>query len=664
MMIVPMPTILLDFLLTINITGALTILLMSMFVKKPLDFGVFPALLLVATLFRLALNISATRLVLTDGYAGKVIDAFGHFVVGGSLVVGLVIFLILVVIQFLVITKGAERVAEVGARFTLDAMPGKQMAIDADLNAGLIDEGEARRRRAEVASEADFYGAMDGGSKFVKGDAVAAIVITIINLVGGFIIGVAQKGMPMGEAVQTYSLLSVGDGLVSQIPALLLSVATGLIVTRSATSGTMGGDIVSQFGKQRMAIRLAGVGVLGLMLIPGLPKFPFLIIGGAVLLLSSRLPDPEEDAPDPIAQAAAEAAALPSPDSADALVNDMHVDALALELAPDLVDLVDGSVGGDLLDRVRALRRKVALELGMIIPPVRTRDNLELPFSTYAVKVAGVVAGRGEAPPGQVLAIGDDLEVLPGRATTEPVFGLAAKWVPEQMRHQAELHGATVVDRASVITTHMAEVVREQAPRLLNREDVKAMVDAVKRHNPVVVDELVPTQMTLGEVQMVLQALLAEQVCIRDLPRIFEGLSLKAKAGSDPEGLVEAARASLGPAIAAPYVVGETLAVITLDPLLEQKLFEHLRGSEAGTNLLLDAEMAESIGQQVAHAAAESEQRGQAPVLACSPQLRPALYRLISLTSPRVPVLSYSEIGGSITIETVARVTFAHAVAA
>lgn len=663
MMIVPMPTILLDFLITINITGALAILLMSMFVKKPLDFGVFPALLLVATLFRLALNISATRLVLTDGYAGKVIDAFGHFVVGGSLVVGLVIFLILVVIQFLVITKGAERVAEVGARFTLDAMPGKQMAIDADLNAGLIDEAQARRRRAEVSSEADFYGAMDGGSKFVKGDAVAAIVITIINLVGGFLVGVVQKKMSMGEAVQTYSLLTVGDGLVSQIPALLLSVATGLIVTRSATSGTMGGDIATQFGKQKLAMRLAGGGVLALMMIPGLPKLPFLVVGGAVLVIASRLPD-ADDEPSEQEQAEAAHSAEPPPDSADALVNDMHVDALALELAPDLVDLVDGSVGGDLLDRVKALRRKVALELGMIIPPVRTRDNLELPFSTYAVKVGGVVAGRGEAPPGQVLAIGDDLEALPGRATTEPVFGLAAKWVPEQMRHQAELHGATVVDRASVITTHMAEVVREQAARLLNREDVKAMVDAVKRHSPVAVDELVPSQLTLGEVQQVLQALLNEQVCIRDLPRIFEGLSLKAKSGSDPEGLVEAARAALGPAIAAPYVAGDTLAVITLDPMLEQKMFEHLRGSEAGTNLLLDAQMAESIGQQVAHFSAESEQRGQAPILACSPQLRPALYRLISLTSPRVPVLSYSEVGGSITIETVGRVSFAHAVAA
>ncbi len=401
MMVVPLPTVLLDLLIAVNIGGSLLILLMSMFVARPLDFAVFPALLLVATLFRLALNISATRLVLLHGDAGKVIDAFGTFVVGGSLIVGLVIFLILVIIQFLVITKGAERVAEVGARFTLDAMPGKQMAIDADLNAGLIDENEARRRRADVTAEADFYGAMDGASKFVKGDAIAAIVITIVNLVGGFVIGMVQRGLSAGESIREYSLLSVGDGLVSQIPALLLSVATGLIVTRATTNGDMGSDLLAQLRGQRQAVRLGGFGVLALCLIPGLPKIPFLLVGGVVLLAATRLDAaaarPGQDRELPALPAG------PSPDSPEGLADDMHVDALCLELAPDLIDLVDGSAGGDLLDRVRALRRKVALDLGLVIPPVRTRDNLELGLSAYCIKVGGVVVARGEAPPGSAL---------------------------------------------------------------------------------------------------------------------------------------------------------------------------------------------------------------------------------------------------------------------
>ena len=660
MMVVPLPTLLLDLLIAANITGSVLILLMSMFVTRPLDFSVFPALLLVATLFRLALNISATRLVLLHGDAGKVIDAFGSFVVGGSLVVGLVIFLILVVIQFLVITKGAERVAEVGARFTLDAMPGKQMAIDADLNAGLIDEHEARRRRTDVAAEADFYGAMDGASKFVKGDAIAAIIITLVNLLGGFVVGMLQRGMSPGEAIHEYSLLSIGDGLVSQIPALLLSVATGLIVTRATTDADMGSDLLQQVRGQRQALRLGGIGVLGLCLIPGLPKFPFLLVGGGVLLAASRL-EPPAEAPGPDTPALP---AGPAPDSPEALAEDMRVDALCLELAPDLIDLVDGSAGGDLLDRVRALRRKVALDLGLVIPPVRTRDNLELALSTYCVKVGGVVVARGEAPAGAVLAIGDDLDALPGRATREPVFGLPGRWVPAELRHQAELAGATVVDRTSVVTTHLAEVVREHASRLLGREDVRALVDALKRSSPVVVEELTPAALSLGEVQRVLQALLDEQVSIRDLARIFEALSLKARAGSDVEGLVEAARAALGPAVAAPYAAEDTLHVITLEPSLEQSLFESLRGGEAGTTLLLDADRAERLATEVAALAADGERRGVSPVLVCSPQLRPALHRLVRLTVPRLPVLAYGEIGSQLSIETVGMVNLAHASAA
>jgi flagellar biosynthesis protein FlhA len=659
MMVVPLPSLLLDLLLATNITAALLILLVSMFVQKPLDFSVFPALLLVATLFRLALNISATRLVLTDGFAGKVIDAFGHFVVGGSLVVGLVIFMILVIVQMVVVTKGAERVAEVGARFTLDAMPGKQMAIDADLNAGLINETEARRRRTEVSAEADFYGAMDGASKFVKGDAIAAIIITIINLIGGFAVGMLQKGLSPAESIQTYSLLTIGDGLVSQIPALLLSVATGLIVTRSATEGDLGSTIVTQFGQHKRALQIGGCAALALCVIPGLPKLPFLIVGGGVLFAASRLrpPTPHEDVP-------AEATEMPSPDSPESLIGEMRVDPLELALAPDLVDLVDPA-HGDLLDRVRALRRKMALELGIVMPPVRTRDDLDLPLSSYSIRISGVDTASGHAPPGTVLAIGDGLSGLPGRAGTEPVFGLAGKWVPAELHYQAEMTGATVVDRASVIITHLAEVVRANASRLLGREDVRALVEVVKRTHPVVVEELTPTMLSLGQVQRVLQTLLDEGVAIRDLVRIFEALSLRAKTSTDHDALVEATRTALGPAIAAQHASNGSLSVITLDPRLEHALLEAVRPGESGAFLAIDSDTAEGIVNDVTRIATSAEEQGVAPVLACSPQLRPPLTRLLRAGARREPVLSYPEIAGATSqIQTMGVVNGAYASAA
>jgi flagellar biosynthesis protein FlhA len=656
MMVVPLPTFLLDALIALNITGALLILLISMFVQRPLDFSVFPALLLVATLFRLALNISATRLVLRDGDAGKVIHAFGSFVVGGNLVIGMVIFLILIIVQIVVVTKGAERVAEVGARFTLDAMPGKQMAIDADLNAGLIDEAEAKARRADVAAEADFYGAMDGGSKFVKGDAIAAIIITVINLVGGFAIGVLQQDMSPSDAINQYSLLSVGDGLVSQIPALLLSVATGLITTRSATSGDMGSSVVKQLGQNKLPLRIAGGAAIGLCLVPGLPKIPFLLVGAGVLLLAQQVKDVvvEEDVPVPDIEA-------PPADSPEQLLGEMRVDPLELALSPDLVDLVDSN-GGDLLDRVRALRRKMAMELGVVMPPVRTRDDLDLPLSTYAIRISGVDAGTGEAPPGTVLAIGDGLQALPGRAGIEPVFGLAGKWVPAELHYQAELSGATVVDRASVIITHLAEIVRNNASRLLSREDVRALTEMVKRTHPVVVEELTPNLLSLGQVQRVLQALLDEGIPVRDLVRIFESLSLRAKTSMEHDGLVEAARAALGPAIAANYAPSGRLIVITLDPMLEQSLLESLRPSETGIFVAIDGMRAEAIVSEAVRLVEAVEEQGHSPVLACSPQLRMPLMRLLRAGSRRVQVLSYSEISGSTAqIETMGVVNGAYA---
>ena len=661
MLVVPLPAAVLDLLLGLNVTASLLILLVAMQIRRPLDFAVFPSLILIATLFRLALNVSSTRLVLTDGYAGKVIEAFGHFVIGGSLIVGLVIFVILTIIQFVVITNGAGRVAEVGARFTLDAMPGKQMAIDADLNAGLINEKQARKRRTEVTAEADFYGSMDGASKFVKGDAIAAIIITLINLIGGMAIGVMQLGMAPADAVSTYSLLTVGDGLVSQIPALLLSTATGIIVTRSASDGDMGSDLISQLGRFKQPVRIAGGAALALCLIPGLPKLPFLVIGGLFLLMASRMqetPEVDEDA-DPQAAVDDE----PRPDSPEAIAEKMRVDPLELEVAFDLVDLVDASRGGDLLDRVKALRRKVAMETGLVIPLVRTRDNLDLPASQYVIWLNGVPAAKGTSPAGTVLAIGDMLDGLPGRATREPVFGLPAKWVPVELQRQAEMAGATVVDRSSVITTHLAEVVRQNAADLLGREDVRLLVEMVKRTHPIVVEELTPTLLTLGEIQRVLHGLLEENVSIRDLVRIFEALSVRAKVSTDVDGLVEAARSALGSAISHPYVTpDERLHVMTLDPAFEQRLLEAVRQSEAGQVLALDAGTVDALVNGCSGLLTDAERLGLSPVLVCSPQVRAALSRLMRQVLPRLPVISYTEVSRTAQIESLGVVNGAVAV--
>jgi flagellar biosynthesis protein FlhA len=661
MLVVPLPAAVLDLLLGLNITASLLILLVAMQIRRPLDFAVFPSLILIATLFRLALNVSSTRLVLTDGYAGKVIEAFGHFVIGGSLIVGLVIFVILTIIQFVVITNGAGRVAEVGARFTLDAMPGKQMAIDADLNAGLINEKQARKRRTEVTAEADFYGSMDGASKFVKGDAIAGIIVTLINLIGGMAIGVMQLGMPPADAVATYSLLTVGDGLVSQIPALLLSTATGIIVTRSASDGDMGSDLLAQLGRFKQPVRIAGGAALALCLIPGLPKLPFLLIGGLFLFMASRMQETpaEDDDADPQAAVDDE----PKPDSPEAIAEKMRVDPLELEVAFDLVDLVDASRGGDLLDRVKALRRKVAMETGLVIPLVRTRDNLDLPASQYVIWLNGVPAAKGTSPAGTVLAIGDMLDGLPGRATREPVFGLPAKWVPVELQRQAEMAGATVVDRSSVITTHLAEVVRQNAADLLGREDVGLLVEMVKRSHPVVVEELTPTLLTLGEIQRVLHGLLAENVSIRDLVRIFEALSVRAKTSTDVDGLVEAARTALGSAISHPYVTpDERLHVMTLDPAFEQRLLEAVRQSEGGQVLALDAGTVDALVNGCTGLLTDAERLGLAPVLVCSPQVRAALSRLMRQILPRLPVISYTEVSRTAQIESLGVVNGAVAV--
>ena len=653
LLVVPVPSWLLDVLIIVNILLALVILHTTLFVRKPIDFSEFPSLLLVATLFRLGLNVASTRLVLGEGFAGHVIEAFGQVAVGGSIIIGSVIFLILVVIQFVVVTKGAERVAEVGARFTLDAMPGKQMAIDADLNAGLITDEQAKERRASVSAEADFYGAMDGASKFVKGDAIAGIIIIIINLVGGIAMGVLQRGLEVGEALSTYGLLTIGDGLVTQMPALLMAVSTGMIVTRSNAESDMGTSATEQLSQSRTAIVIAGVAAVAMAFIPGMPIVPFLVVGAGLLVIGQRIgAKAKREAAEAEARAAQEAI-VPSTDSTDDLLEQMRVHALEVLLAPDLVDMVTGA-SDDLLGRVRALRRKVAVELGVVVPPVRTRDSVELPPSSYSIRIAGVEAGRGQAPPRSVLALGDQLDALPGTATVEPVFGLAGKWVPTELRHTAEMTGATVVDRVSVLVTHLSSIIAENAARLLTREDVKVLTEGVKQLNPAAVDELVPNLLSLAELQRVLQGLLAEQVAINDLGRICEGLTLRAKASTDPEGLVEAARAALGPAVAAKHLDGGVLRVIMLDPGLEQTMLEGLRPSDQGTQILLDGHRVEQVLGSLRDAVAAVEAQGLAAVLVCAPALRPAIRRLVSAQQGGLPVLSYQEasIAGS-TIETV-----------
>jgi flagellar biosynthesis protein FlhA len=667
-MVVPLPAGLLDLLIAANLSLAVVVLVTAMLVEDALEFSVFPALLLVTTLLRLSLNVSTTRLILLDGFAGRVIEAFGGFVVGGNLVVGLVIFLILVVIQFAVITAGAGRVAEVAARFTLDAMPGKQMAIDADLNSGLITEAEARRRREEIAREADFYGAMDGASKFVKGDAIAAVVIVVINLLGGFAVGVLQHHLSVGESIRRFALLSVGDGLVSQIPALLISVAAGIVVTRTASEndGGLGADLWAQLLQSRRVLGIAAAAVGFMAVLPGLPKIPFAALAAALAVAAARRPATAE-----VRRAREEAAAKERiaaqhrPDTPEAILAEIGVEPLELELAPDLFDLVDQERGGNLLERVKALRRQIASDLGLVVPLVRTRDNLMLPPSTYVIRVHGVEVGRGEAPPGCVLVLADgDPTALPGRPTREPVFGLPAAWVPQELSEAMESAGYVVVDRGSVLVTHLSEVVRTHAADLLSRQDVQALVDVVRQAAPALANDIGTDALPLAEIQRVLRGLLAEGVPIRNLVRILEAVTAKVRETRDPEALLEAARQALGPVICAGVAMGDAIHALTLDPLLEQALLEALRTGESGSFLALDAVRTERLIEGIAEAVNAAEAAGRRPVILCSAQLRPALRRLIAAGRPSLPVLSYAELSRNMTIEPVGVINLAsHATA-
>ncbi|HYV15134.1 MAG TPA: flagellar biosynthesis protein FlhA [Conexibacter sp.] len=657
MLVIPLPAMLLDLFITLNISCGLAIVIATLYLNRALDFASFPSLLLLTTLFRLAINVSVTRLILTRGDAGNVVKAFGQFVVGGNVVVGLVIFLILIVIQFVVVTNGAGRVAEVGARFTLDAMPGKQMAIDADLNAGLITDDEARARRAEIAREADFYGAMDGASKFVKGDAMAAVLITLINLIGGIVVGVMQQHMPFSQAIQHFSLLTVGDGLASQIPALLISVATGIIVTRAASEKDLGSDIAGQIVGQKKAPMVAGGVICAFALVPGLPKLPFLLIGGGFLALGYALRDGGALAtpPDPIPLADAEGTAVPTP--RDAALEALPLDPLELAIGFGLVRLVDQGSGGTLLSRVSVIRRQIATELGMVIPPVRIHDELGLDSHEYVLKVRGSEVARGRVMAGHQLAMdpGDAVGQLPGGVpTTEPAFGLPATWVADGQRAEAEALGYTVVDAESVIVTHLTETIRARASELLSRQDVKQLLDQLKESNAAVVEEVVPDVLTLGEIQRVLQALLAESVSIRDLGAIVEAVGDKARLTRDPAVLAEYARQALGRTITAPHLDAEQrLCAISLDPAVEQEVASAIAQTSDGEYLAMEPSRAQALvgalRTQMEHAVA----RGSRPVLLCSARVRRHLRRLVEQAIPQLAVCSYNELAPGISVETI-----------
>ncbi len=659
MLIVPLPPTILDFLITTNISLGLSIVVASMYLSSALEFSAFPSLLLLTTMFRLAINVSVTRRILSTGDAGSVVHAFGQFVVAGNVVIGLIIFLVLVVIQFVVVTNGSGRVAEVAARFTLDAMPGKQMAIDADLNAGMITDAEARKRRADIAREADFYGAMDGASKFVRGDATAAVLITAINLIGGIVVGVAQRHLGFSQAIHTYSMLTIGDGLAAQIPALLISVATGIIVTRSASERDLGSEIATQILSQRRATLVAGGLITAFALVPGLPKLPFLMIGGGLLLIGrsvrNGLPDSMLDKA-PTTETPSE---QPAPDrvARETVLKELPIDALELGVGFGLVPLVDRRSGGTLAQRVSLIRRQIASELGMVIPRVRIHDEIDLDSHEYVFKVRGAEVARGRIVAGHMLAMdpGDAVGKLQGIPTTEPAFGLPALWIHQSQHAEAEGLGYTVVDGESVIVTHLTETIRAHAAQLLTRQDVRQLLDQLKDSNEAVVNEVVPDVLTLGEIQRVLQHLLGEGVSIRDLGAIVESVGDKARLTRDPALLAEYARQALGRAITSPYLdESRTLHAITLDPAIEHEVVSAITQTTEGEYLAMEPSRAQAVLNALREKSDEAAARGGIrPVLLCSARIRRHIRRLVEQTLPHLAVCSYNEIATGINVETI-----------
>jgi len=660
LIIVPVPLGLLDFFLALNISLSLIILILSMFVKEPLEFSIFPSMLLVTTLFRLALNIRSTMSILSTGEAGEVIASFGSFVIGGNAVVGFIIFLIIVIIQFLVITKGSERVSEVAARFTLDAMPGKQMAIDADLNSGLITEGDAKVRRKKIQREADFYGAMDGASKFVKGDAIAGILITVINILAGFIIGALMMGMPLLDAVQTFTLLTVGDGLVSQLPALMISVATGIIVTRAASENNLGSDVVSQLFAQSKVLFIVGIVVILLGAVTPLPNFPFLLIGASILFAGYTTMNRKKQ--EEIEQVAEEMAPEPGRDDMRRPENIMpllQVDPIELEFGYGIIPLADPNQGGDLFDRLVMIRRQIALELGLIVPIIRLRDNIQLDSNQYLIKIKGNDMAKGNIVFDHYLAMspGSVEGEIEGIDTIEPAFGLPAKWIRSDLREKAELLGYTVVDPSSVISTHLTEVIKKYSYELLSREDVKQLIDNTKETHPSLVDELLPGLMGIGDVQKVLANLLSEGVSIRNLVSILEALADHARSTRDINILTEYARQKLSRQLSKAYFPFGQAKVVTLEQSLENFLMEAIDQNENGTYLSIDPMKTQAILASLASEIRKLMQMGELPIVVTAPIVRLYFKRMSAQAIPDLIVLSYNEIESDIDIQSAGMVS-------
>lgn len=647
-MIIPLPTGVMDFLLAVNISLSLLVLLIGFYILRPLDFAVFPGLLLILTLFRLSLNIATTRLILTDADAGDIIFSFGNFVVQGNYVVGIIVFSVLVIINFVVITKGSTRIAEVSARFTLDAMPGKQMAIDADLSSGLISDDEARTKRKEIAQEADFYGAMDGASKFVRGDAVAGLLITFINVIAGLIVGAAQKGMSLADAASTYTILTVGDGLVSQIPALLISTAAGIVVSRAASDGDLGHDIRKNLGSNPKVLMLASVFIMILAIVPGIPFLPFGLMSAVLGYLGYKVTKGIQERE---AIAAAEVEELPPPPE-EKVEDFLLVDTLELEIGYSLISLVDPDQGGDLLDRMSSLRKQLALELGIIVPPIRIRDNVQLDANNYVIQLRGNAIGKGDLLPGYFLALlPSEFDVpLQGIKTVDPTFGMEAMWVSEKNRREAEKYGLTVIEAGAVITTHLMEVLKRNAYKLLDRQMVQKLVDNTKERNATVVEELVPDRMSIGEVQKILRRLLKERVPVRDLVSILETLADHVKATQNPEVLTEYTRAALAETITKQFADEEgRVHVAVLDGVLESHLIQQTqKGQMNASTLGFTPDTVEKMYLAASKVFEAMIRKGMDPILLTSPVIRPTLYEFLVPILPEVTVLSYNDV----TIET------------
>ena len=657
MMIIPLPHWVLDILLCCNIALALSILLVTMYTAHALEFSSFPSLLLMTTLFRLALNISATRLILLHGDAGQVISAFGSVVIGSNYVVGVVVFIILVIIQFVVITNGAGRVAEVSARFTLDAMPGKQMAIDADLNAGIIDEREAQQRRINVAREAEFYGAMDGATKFIRGDAIAAIIMIIVNVIGGFAVGVGQQHLDLIQAVQRYTMLTVGEGLVTQIPALLISTATGLMVTKNGGEKNLGWELMTQVFSKPKAIGITACVFSALFIVPGMPKIPLAMAACLTGYVAYFLNQNEKEAAVRAKKQAAQPAAKPAlPESMTDLIG---VDPLSLEIGYGLIPIADPKQGGTLLDRITMVRKQSAIDMGMLVPAIRVRDNVQSGANEYVVKLRGIDIARGEVFPGQYLAMnpGGASEKLNGVETTEPAFGLPATWISESQKMFAEISGYTVVDATTVLITHITELVRTYAPELLTRQETQELLDAAKQEASTVVNELVPDVMGVGDIQKVLQNLLRERVSIKDIVTILESLADFAVSTKDTDILTEYVRQKLSLAICRQVEGNDNqITVFSLHPDVEQLLIDNIRQTEMGARLILEPNLVQELLKSIHKEIENLSQRGFTPVVLCSPRTRLHVRRLVEQNFPTLTVLSYAEIAPGINVDSIGMV--------